>query len=154
MKQLTKFQKFVGGVFVMGGFLLTHGTIADEIKVEYPPYPERGLKRLVKIERLPKTEFTLIEEGAQVWDQNCKICHGTGNFGAPKITGSKFWAPRIEKGLEVLVANAQNGFLSPSGGNMPARGGNDELTDIEVESAVRFMIYHSGGQEAATQNLN
>lgn len=154
MKQLTKFQKFVGGVFVMGGFLLTHGTIANEIKVEYPPYPERGLKRLVKIERLPKTEFTLIEEGAQVWDQNCKICHGTGNFGAPKITGSKFWAPRIEKGLEVLVANAQNGFLSPSGGNMPARGGNDELTDIEVESAVRFMIYHSGGQEAATQNLN
>ena len=154
MKQLTKFQKFVGGVFVMGGFLLTHGTIANEIKVEYPPYPERGLKRLVKIERLPETEFTLIEEGAQVWDQNCKICHGTGNFGAPKITGSKFWAPRIEKGLEVLVANAQNGFLSPSGGNMPARGGNDELTDIEVESAVRFMIYHSGGQEAATQNLN
>ena len=154
MKQLTKFQKFVGGVFVMGGVLLTHGTIANEIKVEYPPYPERGLKRLVKIERLPKTEFTLIEEGAQVWDQNCKICHGTGNFGAPKITGSKFWAPRIEKGLEVLVANAQNGFLSPSGGNMPARGGNDELTDIEVESAVRFMIYHSGGQEAATQNLN
>lgn len=154
MKQLTRFQKIVGGVFVMGGFLLTHGTIANEIKVELPPYPERGLKRLVKIERLPRTEFPLIEEGAQVWDQNCKICHGTGNFGAPKITGSKFWSPRIEKGLTVLVEHAQNGFLSPSGGNMPARGGNDELTDIEVESAVRFMIYHSGGQDVATQDLN
>lgn len=153
MKQLTQFQKIVGGVLIMGGLLLTHGAVANEIKVEHPPYPERGLKRLVKVERLPQTEFAVIEQGGQIWDQNCKICHGTGNFGAPKITGSKFWGPRIEQGLTVLVEHAQNGFLSPSGGNMPARGGNDELTDREVEAAVRFMVYHSGGQDIAIQDL-
>lgn len=154
MKQLARFSKLVAVLSVVGGLSFAHNTVANDIKVEHPPYPERGLKRLVKIERLPKTEFPVIEQGAQIWDQNCKICHGTGNFGAPKITGSKFWGPRIEQGLETLVAHAQDGFLSPSGGSMPARGGNDELTDAEVEAAVRFMIYHSGGQDVATQDLN
>jgi len=45
-----------------------------------------------------------------------------------------------------------NGFISPSGGNMPARGGR-ELTDEEVMAAVRFMISVSGGAEEALSGL-
>jgi hemoglobin-like flavoprotein len=42
----------------MGGFLLAHASVADEVKVEYLPYPKKDLKRLVK------TEFFLIEQEA------------------------------------------------------------------------------------------
>lgn len=150
----TRFTALAAVIGVMGGLMLTHNSLAKEVKVEHPPYPATGLKRLVKPERLPRTDYPVIEQGAQIWDKSCKICHGTGNFGAPKITGSKFWSPRIEQGIDVLIAHATEGFLSPSGGSMPARGGNKKLTDEEVAAAVRFMVYHSGGQEEAIKGLD
>lgn len=139
---------------VLGGLLFARPALANETaKVDLPPYPEKGLKGLVKAERLPVSENPVIQQGASVWDKNCRVCHGTGLAGAPKITGSKFWAPRIEQGLSTLVAHAVDGFLSPDGGSMPAKGGNKELSDTEVEAAVRFMIYHSGGAEIAVRDI-
>jgi len=120
--------------------------------VELPPYPEKGLKGTVSLKRLPEPPHPVLQMGAKIWAKNCIVCHGTGNFGAPKITGSKFWEPRIEQGLDVLFDHAINGFVSPSGGNMPARGGKD-LTDDEVMAAVRFMISVSGGAQEALSGL-
>lgn len=137
-----------------GGFVAHYSLWAKEVKVEHPPYPERGLKRLVKPERLPPSGNATVERGAEIWKENCILCHGTGNFGAPKITGSKFWAHRIEKGLPTLVSHAINGFLSETGGSMPAKGGNDELSDADVEAAVRFMVFHSGGRDIAVENTD
>lgn len=127
-------------------------SVAGDVSV--PPYPEKGLKGMVTPERLPTTDNLTIELGAQVWAGTCKVCHGGGLAGAPKITGTKFWSQRLEQGLDVLIDHATNGFQSKSGGYMPARGGNNDLTDEEVEAAVRFMIYHSGGQSLALNNLN
>jgi len=120
--------------------------------IELPPYPEKGLKGTVLIKRLPEPDHPVLQMGAQIWAKNCIVCHGTGNFGAPKITGSKFWKPRIAQGIDVLFEHAINGFISPSGGNMPARGGKD-LTDDEVMAAVRFMISVSGGADEALSGL-
>lgn len=142
-------------VCTLGGFLSAQDGIASsKAKVDYPPYPEKGLKGLVKAERLPVSDNPVIRKGAEVWDRNCRICHGTGNFGTPKITGSKFWAPRIAQGLPVLFSHAINGFLSADGGNMPAKGGNTDLSDADVQAAVRFMVYHSGGADIAVQELD
>lgn len=131
---------------------LMGSSAAAQSKIELPPYPEKGLKGTVTLKRLPVPEHPLLEMGSQVWAKNCVICHGSGNFGAPKITGSKFWEPRIAQGIDVLFDHAINGFISPEGGNMPARGGK-ELTDEEVRAAVRFMISVSGGAEEALQGL-
>lgn len=132
--------------------LISSATLAAAQEIELPPYPEKGLKGTVNPKRLPAPEHPVLQMGAEVWAKNCIICHGTGNFGAPKITGSKFWAPRIAQGIDVLFDHAINGFISPSGGNMPARGGR-ELTDEEVMAAVRFMISVSGGAEEALSGL-
>jgi len=141
-------------LLALGGLVFARAGNADPAKVDHPPYPEKGLKGLVKAERLPASTNAVIQRGAVVWDRNCRICHGTGNFGTPKITGSKFWAPRIEQGLPVLFSHAINGFLSPSGGNMPAKGGNTDLSDDDVKAAVRFMVFHSGGADIAVQDNN
>lgn len=139
---------------LLGVALLAWGGLAasGEERAE-PPYPDRGLKGTVSADRLPVPPHDTLIMGGEIWNGNCRVCHGSGNFGAPKITGSRFWAKRVEKGIETLISHAQNGFVSSLGGNMPARGGNDALTDAEVEAAVRFMVFHSGGEDIALDGL-
>jgi len=133
--------------------LCTANVVSASDDVAHPPYPEKGLKGMVTPKRLPAPEHPVLQLGAEVWGGNCKVCHGGGLAGAPKITGIKFWKPRIAKGLETLIGHALNGFQNTDGGYMPARGGNDALSDKEVEAAVRFMIFNSGGSSIALQGL-
>lgn len=132
--------------------LAPSGALAQS-KVEQPPYPPNGLKGTVTLKRLPAPEHPVLAQGAKVWGRYCVICHGSGNFGAPKITGAALWEPRIAKGLETLFDHALNGFRSEEGGYMPPRGGKKHLTDEEVMGAVRFMISMSGGAQVALQGL-
>ena len=53
--------------------------------------------------------------GEQVYQAACFACHGTGALGAPKSADD--WAARLEKGKDVLLDHAINGFNA-----MPPRG--------------------------------
>ena len=79
-----------------------------------------------------------LEAGRQVWVGTCITCHSTGLGGAPLIGNRELWSPRIAKGLETLIQHATEGFYGKVG-EMPARGGNQALSDDEVRAAVRFM---------------
>jgi cytochrome c5 len=81
----------------------------------------------------------MLEAGRVVWSGTCIDCHSTGLGGAPLIGNETLWAPRIEQGLDVLFEHATNGFYGKKG-EMPARGGNADLTDADVQAAVRFMV--------------
>jgi cytochrome c5 len=84
-----------------------------------------------------------LEAGRQVWIGTCIACHSTGLGGAPLIGNRKLWAPRIAKGFETLVEHATNGFYGQVG-EMPARGGNEDLSDEQVRAAVLFMASRAG----------
>jgi len=73
--------------------------------------------------------------GEQVVTQVCALCHSTGMMSSPKLGSADDWAPRIEKGVDVLYANAINGFNM-----MPARGGRPDLSDDDVKAAVDHML--------------
>ncbi|MEM9175908.1 MAG: c-type cytochrome, partial [Myxococcota bacterium] len=79
-----------------------------------------------------------LESGRVVWTGTCIQCHSTGLGGAPLIGNPDLWRPRIDQGLDVLVQHALEGFYGKKG-EMPARGGNPDLTDEQVRLAVRFM---------------
>ncbi len=79
-------------------------------------------------------------QGKEVWELNCRVCHGPGLAGAPPRGDREAWAPRIAKGLETLVSHATEGYSGPGGHQMPARGGNPELSDTELALAVTYMI--------------
>lgn len=81
--------------------------------------------------------------GEQVFGAVCKTCHEAGIAGAPKVGDKAAWAGPIKKGYETLVQHALNGFQEP-GKVMPPRGGNPDLSDIEVERAVVYMANRSG----------
>ena len=87
----------------------------------------------------PKGNLT----GAEVFGQVCKACHETGIAGAPKAGDKAAWGPRIAQGEKVLLQHALAGFQGKAG-VMPAKGGNQDLTDDEVHRAVVYMANLAG----------
>jgi cytochrome c5 len=77
--------------------------------------------------------------GPQVYNQACIACHGSGIGGAPVITNSEAWEPRIAQGVDTLRQHAVEGFTG-SAGYMPPKGGRLDLSDDEIYGAVDYMI--------------
>jgi cytochrome c5 len=78
--------------------------------------------------------------GKQVVEATCAACHASGAHGAPKIGDRAAWQARAAQGLSSLTQHALTGIRE-----MPAHGGNLELTDLEIARAVAYMVNRSGG---------
>ena len=74
-------------------------------------------------------------EGMLIVKSNCKVCHGQGINGAPIIGNLKMWAPRITQEKSTLIEHAMNGY-----GLMPAKGGNQDLTEEDISKAIGYML--------------
>ncbi len=83
-----------------------------------------------------------LELGETIYQKSCVSCHDQGIAGAPKTGDNEAWAPRIDKGMDVLVENSIEGFQGNQG-VMPPRGGNPDLSDREVASAVAYIVDQS-----------
>ena len=81
-----------------------------------------------------------LQQGRSVWLDSCKVCHATGLVGAPRIGNRDSWESRIAQGKATLYQHALNGLMGPAGTEMPARGGNDALSDSDVKAAVDYMV--------------
>lgn len=75
--------------------------------------------------------------GEQVVTKVCAACHQTGMLNAPKIGDKGEWAKRkgAAGGLDGLVKLAIKGI-----NQMPARGGDSDLSDDEMKAAVEFIL--------------
>ena len=79
-------------------------------------------------------------DGEQVYASTCSACHADGKLGAPAIGDTKRWKKLVREGLDDLVPAALGGIRK-----MPARGGNPQLSDLEVARGVIFMSRAGGG---------
>jgi cytochrome c5 len=77
-------------------------------------------------------------DGVVIFDKLCAACHATGAGGSPTLDHSH-WDARLEQGMDTLVRHAIDGFQGDDG-LMPARGGNPDLSDEQVEAAVHWMM--------------
>lgn len=80
--------------------------------------------------------------GKTVYSEKCMACHATGAAGAPRLGDAANWEPRIQQGAETLADHAIKGYRG-SQGYMPAKGGFNELSDVEVKAAVAYMVSQS-----------
>ena len=78
------------------------------------------------------------DPGQQTYKAACAVCHDKGVAGAPVSGERSQWLHRIDKGIELLVEHATNGYQGENG-FMPAKGGNPSLSDEQVRSAVVYM---------------
>jgi cytochrome c5 len=87
----------------------------------------------------PPAEATA-KTGEEVYSAACVACHAAGVAGAPKLGDQEAWFARSkQQGLAGLVQSVINGKNA-----MPARAGNPELTDEDIERAVEYMLEKSG----------
>lgn len=80
-----------------------------------------------------------LEKGEQIYNNTCIACHLAGMSGsAPKVGKKNEWVPRIAQGLETLFNNSLTGL-----NDMPAKGGDVNLSDEDLKNAVAFMVSKS-----------
>jgi cytochrome c5 len=80
------------------------------------------------------------DTGRRIFAQVCSACHVNDLSEAPQVKQPEMWAPRIAKGRETLYRSALEGFVGPTGEEMPPRGAQPDLTDDEVRAAVDYIL--------------
>lgn len=90
----------------------------------------------------PKVE----KSGEEVFNAACTACHTAGALGAPRLNNKGDWAGRLAQGYDKLVANAIGGK-----NQMPARGGNPDLSDVDIALAVVYMANSAGASFKAPE---
>ena len=81
----------------------------------------------------------VLQAGGAVYAATCAACHDSGMAGAPKTGDNGAWGARLAQGYDTLLKHAIEGIRA-----MPAKGGNPDLDNLEVERAVVFMTNKSG----------
>ncbi|MFC2991825.1 c-type cytochrome [Halomonas tibetensis] len=74
-------------------------------------------------------------DGAAIYNSVCMACHETGAAGSPIRGDEAAWADRVGQGFATLLDHSINGI-----GAMPARGGNPNLSDAEMEAATAYLV--------------
>ncbi|OZA28747.1 MAG: cytochrome c5 family protein [Hydrogenophilales bacterium 17-61-9] len=90
----------------------------------------------------PKVE----KSGQEVYDAVCASCHTPGALGAPRFDNKGDWTGRLGQGYDTLIKHAIEGIRQ-----MPARGGDGDLSDIEVARAVAYMANSAGANFKAPE---
>lgn len=73
--------------------------------------------------------------GEEVYNQFCFACHTTGVGGAPLFADGTQWAPRLDKGIDVLYESTINGINT-----MPAKGTCMSCSDDDLKATVDYMV--------------
>ena len=111
----------------------TDGQSAEAISNRIRPVSEEGFT-LVDA-NAPR----VLQAGGAVYAATCAACHDSGMAGAPKTGDNGVWGARLAQGYDTLLKHAIVGIRA-----MPAKGGNPDLDNLEVERAVVFMTNKSG----------
>ena len=99
----------------------------------------------IDVSNLPRPLDPVLAKGQDIYIQYCGRCHQIGKAGAPRTGKKSDWSTRRRKGLDLLIKHAIEGYESPSGNEMPPRGGEKTLSDTEVAAAVKLMLHLSTG---------
>ncbi|MEZ5503266.1 MAG: c-type cytochrome [Halioglobus sp.] len=73
-------------------------------------------------------------EIAAIYARSCRSCHTVAATGAPLTGDQDAWAPRLDKGMGVLLESVINGY-----GGMPPFGLCMDCSAEQFEALIRFM---------------
>ncbi|MBP9956158.1 c-type cytochrome [Geopseudomonas guangdongensis] len=74
------------------------------------------------------------QEPEAVYNKACAVCHNAGVAGAPKKGDAEAWKPRLEKGMDALVASVTNGLNA-----MPPRGMCMDCSAEDYKATIEWM---------------
>jgi cytochrome c5 len=73
-------------------------------------------------------------DAEKTYMQSCFACHNSGAAGAPRVGNAADWSVRLEKGMDVLVANTISGVNA-----MPPKGLCFTCSDDDLKAVVQYM---------------
>lgn len=76
------------------------------------------------------TEQAIVDK----YNKSCIACHASGAAGAPITGNAEQWAPRMEKGMDVLVNSADKGLNA-----MPPKGMCYDCSADEFKALIEYM---------------
>jgi len=76
-----------------------------------------------------------LEDGKRAYTAACAKCHDSGINGAPVTGKTGSWTDRSHLWEAVLFEHANKGYLK-----MPAKGGNEGMSEYEVDAAAEYML--------------
>ncbi len=119
---------------IFTSFLIIPDDYEDEVRKRL------GLLKDVPVVSMPgmtsdDSDGPVGRSGETVYKQGCAACHDAGLAGAPMLGILDQWTNRTSKGLEVLTANAYNGYNA-----MPAKGMCMDCSELEIERSVQYML--------------
>lgn len=96
------------------------------------------MKKLILIALLPfavtvaqAADTAGIEER---YSKTCALCHASGAANAPKTGVSSDWTARMEKGMDTLVQNVENGLNA-----MPPKGMCMDCSADDFKALIEYM---------------
>ena len=121
-------------ILVVTSFLMIPDSYEDEVRKRL------GLLKDIPVVSMPgmstgDSDGPVGRSGEAVYNQGCAACHTAGLAGAPMLGNLDQWTDRTSKGLEVLTANAYNGYNA-----MPAKGMCMDCSELEIERSVQYML--------------
>jgi len=78
------------------------------------------------------------DAGEKRYKASCSLCHEANiakSMGSPRFRHKEDWAPRLEQGMDGLLASAIKGK-----GAMPPRGTCMQCSDEELRLAIEYML--------------
>ncbi len=97
------------------------------------------LKPVAEVKSVDPNAPRVERSGEQVYQAVCTSCHQAGALGAPKFGNKADWAARIAQGYDTLLKHATEGIRG-----MPPRGGDPDISDIELARTVAYMANAAG----------
>jgi len=76
-----------------------------------------------------------MDNGLKAYSERCASCHDSGIKGAPRTHEPQDWENRSSLWDSVLLEHAKKGYLE-----MPARGGEENMSDYDVDVAAEYML--------------
>jgi cytochrome c5 len=122
----------------------------EQVDVDNPEAADKAVLKniapVAKLEALDANAPKVEKSGEEVFNEVCTSCHTPGALGAPKLNSKGDWASRLGQGFDKLTANAINGIRQ-----MPPRGGNPDLSDLEIARTVAYMANSVGAKFKASE---
>jgi cytochrome c5 len=129
------------GILMIASYITNQRTVDTASPAMAPDAVAKRLKPVGEVTLIDASAPKVARSGEETYKTTCSACHGTGVAGAPKVGDAAAWAPHLKDGQKHVVEMAIKGNKA-----MPPRGGNPDLSDLDVERAVVHMVNQSGGK--------
>jgi len=113
---------------------LIHGLVAVLVVTVLAACGDPDSRAAPRLEAASRQLVPANEELAGIYQRSCRSCHTVAATGAPLTGDVAGWAPRMEKGMDVMLDSVIDGF-----GGMPPLGLCMDCSAEQFEALIRFM---------------